>query len=72
MKTKKMMKDQLQKWLNKHVIVLGSDKKSINVLKKAMHKTIKEKLISSVEPQATTELYERTDVRSNKTIKNSR
>jgi len=67
MKTKKMMKDQLQKWLDKHVIVMGSDKKSMNVLKKAMHKTIREKLISSVEPQATTELVERTDGKSNKT-----
>lgn len=67
MKTKKMMKDELQKWLNKHVIVMGSDKKAMNVLKKAMHKTIKEKLISSVEPQAATELIERTNGKSNKT-----
>jgi len=67
MKTKKMMKDQLQKWLDKHVIVMGSDKKTMNVLKKAMHKTIREKLTSSVEPQATTELVERTNGQSNKT-----
>ncbi len=67
MRTKKMMKDQLQKWLDKHVIVMGSDKKTMNVLKKAMHKTIREKLISSVEPQATTELVKRTDDKSNKT-----
>lgn len=66
------MKDQLQKWLNKHVIVMGSDKKTMNVLKKAMYKTIKEKLTSSVEPQATTELYERNNVKSNKTTKDSR
>lgn len=66
------MKDQLQKWLNKHVVVMGSDKKAMNVLKKAMYKTIKEKLTSSVEPQATTELYERNNVKSNKTIKDSR
>jgi hypothetical protein len=37
------------------------------VLKKAMHKTIREKLISSVEPQAATELIKRTDGQSNKT-----
>ena len=67
MKTKKMMKDQLQKWLDKHVIVMGSDKKAMNVLKKAMHKSIREKLTSSVEPQATTELVERTNGQSNKT-----
>jgi hypothetical protein len=67
MKTKKMMKDQLQKWLDKHVIVMGSDKKTMNVLKKAMHKSIREKLTSSVEPQATTELVERTNGQSNKT-----
>lgn len=66
------MKDQLQKWLNKHVVVMGSDKKTMNVLKKAMYKTIKEKLTSSVEPQATTELYERNNVKSNKTTKDSR
>jgi vacuolar-type H+-ATPase subunit E/Vma4 len=67
MKTKKMMKDQLQKWLDKHVIVMGSNKKTMNVLKKAMHKSIREKLTSSVEPQATTELVERTNGQSNKT-----
>jgi vacuolar-type H+-ATPase subunit E/Vma4 len=67
MKTKKMMKDQLQKWLDKHVVVMGSDKKSMNVLKKVMHKTIREKLTSSVEPQATTELVERTNGKPNKT-----
>jgi len=66
------MKDQLQKWLNKHVVVMGSDKKAMNVLKKAMYKSIKEKLSSSVEPQATTELQERNNVKSNKTIKNFR
>lgn len=44
----------------------------MNVLKKAMYKTIKEKLTSSVEPQATTELYERNNVKSNKTTKDSR
>ncbi|NBW18673.1 MAG: hypothetical protein EBR82_62945 [Caulobacteraceae bacterium] len=62
-----MMKDQLQKWLDKHVIVIGSDKKAMNVLKKVMHKTIREKLTSSVEPQATTELVERTNGKPNKT-----
>jgi hypothetical protein len=51
---------------------MGSDKKAMNVLKKAMYKTIKEKLTSSVEPQATTELYERNNVKSNKTTKDSR
>jgi hypothetical protein len=66
------MKDQLQKWLNKHVVVMGSDKKTMNVLKKAMHKTIREKLTSSVEPQATTELQERNNVKSSKTTKDSR
>ena len=66
------MKDELQKWLNKHVIVMGSDKKAMNVLKKAMHKTIREKLTSSVEPQATTELQERNNVKSSKTTKDSR
>ena len=66
------MKDELQKWLNKHVVIMGSDKKAMNVLKKVMYKTIKEKLTSSVEPQATTELYERNNVKSNKTTKDSR
>ena len=66
------MKDQLQKWLNKHVVIMGSDKKAMNVLKKAMHKTIRQKLTSSVEPQATTELQERNNVRSSKTTKDSR
>ena len=66
------MKDELQKWLNKHVVIMGSDKKAMNVLKKAMHKTIRQKLTSSVEPQATTELYERNNVKSNKTTKDSR
>lgn len=61
------MKDQLQKWLDKHVVVMNSDKKAMNVLKKTMHKTIREKLISSVEPQAATELIKRTDGQSNKT-----
>jgi hypothetical protein len=51
---------------------MGSDKKAMNVLKKAMHKTIREKLTSSVEPQATTELVERINDKSNKTIKDSR
>jgi hypothetical protein len=46
---------------------MGSDKKTMNVLKKAMHKSIREKLTSSVEPQATTELVERIDGKSNKT-----
>ncbi len=63
----KKMKDQLQKWLDKHVIVMTSDKKSTDVLKKSIHKTIRQKLTSSVEPQATTELQERNNVKSNKT-----
>ena len=67
MKTKKMMKDQLQKWLNKHVEFIGSDNKTNRLMKKAIHKTIREKLTSSVEPQATTELVERTNGQSNKT-----
>ena len=66
------MKDELQKWLNKHVVIMGSDKKAMNVLKKAMHKTIRQKLTSSVEPQATTELQERNNVKSNKTTKDFR
>lgn len=68
------MKDQLQKWLNKHVKVLTfSDNKKINQKwEKVLHEKIKQKLTSSVEPQATTELYERNNVKSNKTTKDSR
>lgn len=68
------MKDQLQKWLNKHVKVLTfSDDKKINQKwEKVLHEKIKQKLTSSVEPQATTELYERNNVKSNKTTKDSR
>ena len=51
----KIMKDQLQKWLDKHIDVIGFDKKSNKVLKEQLHKTLKQKLTSSVEPQATTE-----------------
>lgn len=61
------MKDELQKWLNKHVEFIGSDNKTNKLMKKAIHKTIREKLTSSVEPQATTELVERTNGQSNKT-----
>ena len=68
MKTKKMMKDQLQKWLDKHVEVLTySDKKTNQKWQKVLHKKIREKLTSSVEPQATTELVERTNGKPNKT-----
>ncbi len=67
MKTKKMMKDQLQKWLDKHVEFIGSDNKTNRLMKEAIHKTIRQKLTSSVEPQATTELVERTNGQSNKT-----
>jgi hypothetical protein len=68
MKTKKMMKDQLQKWLDKHVEVLTySDKETNQKWQKVLHEKIREKLTSSVEPQATTELVERTDGKSNKT-----
>lgn len=68
------MKDQLQKWLNKHVQVLTySDDKKINQKwQKVLHEKIRQKLTSSVEPQATTELQERNNVKSSKTIKNSR
>ena len=68
------MKDQLQKWLNKHVKVLTfSDNKETNQKwEKVLHEKIKQKLLSSVEPQATTELQERNNVKSNKTIKNFR
>lgn len=68
------MKDQLQKWLNKHVKVLTfSDNKETNQKwEKVLHEKIKQKLSSSVEPQATTELQERNNVKSNKTIKNFR
>lgn len=68
MRTKKMMKDQLQKWLDKHVEVLTySDKKTNQKWQKVLHEKIREKLTSSVEPQAATELVERTDGKSNKT-----
>ena len=68
MRTKKMMKDQLQKWLNKHVEVLTySDKKTNQKWQKVLHEKIREKLTSSVEPQATTELVERTNGKPNKT-----
>jgi hypothetical protein len=68
------MKDELQKWLNKHVQVLTySDDKKINQKwQKVLHEKIKQKLTSSVEPQATTELVERNNDKSNKTTKNSR
>lgn len=68
------MKDQLQKWLNKHVQVLTySDDKKINQKwQKVLHEKIKQKLTSSVEPQATTELQERNNVKSSKTTKDSR
>ncbi len=68
MRTKKMMKDQLQKWLDKHVDVLTySNKKTNQKWQKVLHEKIREKLTSSVEPQATTELVERTNGKSNKT-----
>ena len=68
MKTKKMMKDQLQKWLDKHVEVLTTfNKKTNQKLQKVLHEKIREKLTSSVEPQATTELVERTNGKPNKT-----
>ncbi len=68
------MKDQLQKWLDKHVEVLtfSDDKKTNQKWQKVLHKKIKQKLTSSVEPQAATELHERNNVKSNKTTKNSR
>lgn len=68
------MKDQLQKWLNKHVKVLtfSDDKKTNQKWEKVLHEKIKQKLTSSVEPQATTELYERNNVKSNKTTKDFR
>ena len=68
------MKNELQKWLNKHVQVLTySDNKKINQKwQKVLHEKIKQKLTSSVEPQATTELQERNNVKSSKTIKDSR
>jgi hypothetical protein len=68
------MKNQLQKWLNKHVKVLtfSDDKKTNQKWQKVLHEKIKQKLTSSVEPQATTELYERNNVKSNKTTKDSR
>jgi len=68
------MKDQLQKWLNEHVQVLTySDDKKINQKwQKVLHEKIKQKLTSSVEPQATTELQERNNVKSSKTTKDSR
>ena len=63
------MKDQLQKWLNKHVQVLtfSDDKKTNQKWQKVLHEKIREKLTSSVEPQATTELVERTNGKPNKT-----
>ena len=68
------MKDELQKWLNKHVEVLTfSDDKKINQKwQKVLHEKIRQKLTSSVEPQATTELQERNNVKSSKTIKDFR
>ena len=68
------MKDQLQKWLNEHIQVLTySDDKKINQKwQKILHEKIKQKLTSSVEPQATTELQERNNVKSSKTTKDSR
>ena len=68
MKTKKMMEDQLQKWLDKHGEVLTySDKKTNQKWQKVLHEKIREKLTSSVELQATTELVERTNGKPNKT-----
>ena len=63
------MKDELQKWLNKHVQVLtySDDKKTNQKWQKVLHEKIREKLTSSVEPQATTELVERTNGKPNKT-----
>ena len=63
------MKDELQKWLNKHVQVLTfSDDKKINQKwQKVLHKKIRQKLTSSVEPQATTELQKRNNDKPNKT-----
>ena len=63
------MKDELQKWLNKHVQVLtySDDKKTNQKWQKVLHEKIKQKLTSSVEPQATTELVERTNGKPNKT-----
>ena len=68
------MKDELQKWLNKHVQVLtfSDDKKTNQTWQKVLHEKIRQKLTSSVEPQATTELQERNNVKSSKTIKDSR
>jgi hypothetical protein len=68
------MKNELQKWLNKHVQVLTySDDKKINQKwQKVLHEKIRQKLTSSVEPQATTELQERNNVKSSKTTKDSR
>lgn len=68
------MKDKLQEWLNKHVEVLtySDDKKTNQKWKKVLHEKIRQKLTSSVEPQAATELQERNNVKSNKTIKDSR
>ena len=53
----KIMKDQLQKWLDKHVQVLtySNNKQTNQKWQKVLHKKIREKLTSSVEPQATTE-----------------
>ena len=63
------MKDELQKWLNKHVQVLtySDDKKTNQKWQKVLHEKIREKLTSSVEPQATTELVERINGKPNKT-----
>ena len=68
------MKDQLQKWLNEHVQVLtySDDKKTNQIWQKVLHEKIRQKLTSSVEPQATTELQERNNVKSSKTTKDSR
>jgi hypothetical protein len=62
------MKDQLQKWLDKHVEVLTySDKKTNQKWQKVLHKKIREKLTNSVGPQAATEFVERNNDKSNKT-----
>lgn len=68
------MKDELQKWLNKHVQVLtfSDDKKTNQKWQKVLHEKIRQKLTSSVEPQAATELQERNNVKSNKTTKDFR
>ena len=50
----------------------SDDKKTNQKWQKVLHEKIRQKLTSSVEPQATTELQERNNVKSNKTIKDFR